>query len=370
MPHVRLVTTTLNEAETIPALAKGCKEMGVDSFLILDDDDSIDNTEEVAYREFAAVGIPGKVIKGKFDTLSDKRNHLLSLPETREGLTNSDYLFITQADEPPVGSLDKESLDAPVHLWAVQDGILEWDLPLLVRCDMPCWWVGTVHEYLELGEAPPDGPPYGPIKRFSPVIQRTGSIATRETREEQAHELEKQLEKDATDGRAAFFLAQTYQALGRFDDALKMYTYRATMIEGADQERWCALYRVGMLTEDQNPVQAVRIFMDAWAMRPSRAESLFRLAHLANRMGSYGMAALFAEWGMSTPPTTDLVFVERWIERWGRAYEWSVSAWWLGVSKAYDVMDELLARDDLAPECRVELERNRALPPRSEMQTL
>ena len=61
-PHIRLITTTLNEALTLPALAKGCKEMGVDSFLILDDDDSTDGTEEVAYREFAAVDIPGKVI--------------------------------------------------------------------------------------------------------------------------------------------------------------------------------------------------------------------------------------------------------------------------------------------------------------------
>ena len=45
MPHVRLATTAYNEALTLPALAKGCKEMGVDSFIILDDVSSQKQTD-------------------------------------------------------------------------------------------------------------------------------------------------------------------------------------------------------------------------------------------------------------------------------------------------------------------------------------
>ena len=355
MTHVRLATTTLNEAPTLSALAQGCKELGIDSWIIFDDEDSTDGTEEIAYDVFD--WIPGKVVKGKFEHLYQKRNRLLSLPETREG---ADYLFMPQSDEPPVGTLDKDSLTGPVYMAIVEDREsptsgypMEWDMPLIVRADLKMHWEGAVHELLVFDEDVI-------AERLSSfVIHRSGSHASIEEREEQSRSLEAEFAKDGNP-RSAFYLGQTYQALGRDEDAIRMYLHRASMTNGYDQERYVAMYRVGQMFESKNLIKAVRPYLDAWGLRPHRKEPLFRLAHLANFMGNHEMALAFCNQALAAPDTQDSMFVERWIERWGIAFQWSIAALQLEMPEAYEVIDWLLKRDDIPPERRKMLEEQRS----------
>lgn len=355
----------------MPALAQGCAEMGVDSYIILDDVDTIDGTAEVAEREFAAVGIPGYVIKAKtsFETLAAKRNWLLTLPETREG---ADYLFVTQSDEPPSGSLDRSQLTEPLGLCTIQDMTkdldpthvpvpVEWMMPLFIRTDVKCHWEGLVHELLLF-----DGQ-YNATKLESPRISRFGSNATQEVRAEQARVLEEELAREDAP-RTAFYLAQTYQNLGREDDAVEMYLHRVTLSNGFDEEQYCAMYRVGQLLAMKDPFRAARAFMDAWSLRTNRKEPLYHLALISQRMGNNEAALIFCNQMLTMPDTTDQMFVERWIEQWGQRYIWSIAAWWCGIEECYAVMDELLERTDLPPEVRKNIETNRALPPRAEIE--
>jgi hypothetical protein len=338
--------------------------MGVDSFLILDEERSNDGTEEVAYREFAKWDIPGKVLKGNFDGLSEKRNYLLGLPETREGLADTDYLFIPQSDEPPKGPLDKDSLTAQVYMMTVCDGEagenfipMEWEMPALIRVDVPHHWEGLVHELLMFDE------PVIAHRLVSPIMRRYGSLASTEQREAQARTLEEELAKEDAP-RTAFYLAQTYQCLGRDDDAIAMYLHRATLFGGYDQEQYVAMYRVGNLYEAKNPIKAARAYLDAWSLRPNRKEPLFHLAHICNVWGNHESALMFANQALAMTDTTDTMFVERWIERWGIEFQWSVAAWWCRIPEAYEVWDRLLARDDIPQTHRDVIIANKAQPPR------
>ena len=359
MTHVRLASTTLNESKSLPALVDGCVEMGVSSYVIMDDLDSDDGTAELATELFAAAGIPGRVIKGKFDTLAEKRNALLNDPTTRDGC---DYLFITQSDEPPTGPLQEE-LTEQFYLLRVKDygndgdsaaAPMEWDMPLLIRSDVRCHWTGTVHELLVWDENVTG------VKLDSPVIQRYGSVATRETRELHVKILREEYEQNGS-SRSAFYLAQTLQCLGRNEDALNMYLIRAEM-PGNDEEAFISYYRAGLITETYNPAKACGYYLDALGRRPFRKEPMFRLAHIANGMKNYEMALMFANKGLAMPDTNDVAFVERWVECWGLEFEWSVAAWNSGIPSSLDVMDNLLKRDDLHPLTRTWLEHNRALP--------
>ena len=374
--RIRLLTTTFNEALTLPALAKGCAEMGIDDFVILDDEDSDDGTEEVAYREFGAVGIPGRVCKYHWppdSALSDKRNALLHMPEAREGLTDDDYWFITQSDEPPTGPLDKSNLMSPVGLLTVQDMTededkthvsvpVEWSMPLLVRCDVRCHWEGLVHELLLFDQ------PIVADNLSSPRIRRYGSHATKEDREAQAAILEKELEETGAP-RAAFYLGQTYQNLGRNEDAVAAYLHRASIkTHDGDQEQFCAMYRAGLILEQSDPFKACRAFMDAWTITPDRHEPLFHLANVMNRMGNHEAALMFCNQALMMPPSKASMFVERWIEQWGIRYQWSVAAWWCRIPECYSVMDELLSREDMPKMFRENIEANRLLPPLDEVE--
>ena len=182
--------------------------------------------------------------------------------------------------------------------------------------------------------------------------------------EEQARVLEEEL-AEADTPRAAFYYAQTLQNLGRNEDAIAAYLHRATMDHGYDQEQFCAMYRVGLLLEESDPFKASRAFMDAWSLRPGRQEPLFHLAHIANKWGNHEMAMMFCNQALMMPPTTDSMFVERWVEQWGIRYQWSVAAWWCGIPECTAVMDELLERNDLPKQHRENIEANRLLPPRS-----
>lgn len=363
MTHVRLVTTTLNESLSMPALAKGCAEMGCDSALILDDEESSDHTDEAAYREFAAVGIPCKVLTYHWTSddhvLSDKRNALLSLHEAREGLTSSDYIFHPQSDEPPTGSLDKDNLTEQFYLLRVKDygneeGMMpmEWDMPILLRSDIKMHWSQSPHEMLVWDEEVTGA------KLDSPTINRYGSVATTETRELHVKILLEEFEKSGSP-RNAFYLAQTLQCLDRNDEALEWYLKRAEM-PGNDEEAFISAYRAGLMTEATNPSNACGYYFDALSLRSFRKEPFFRLAHIANGMKNYEMALMFANQGLKMPDTNDIAFVERWIERWGLEFEWSVAAWNCKIPEAFEAMDRLLARADIHPLTRTWLEHNRA----------
>lgn len=369
--HIRLATTTLNEAKSLPALAKGCAEMEIDSFIILDDNASDDGTEEVAYREFAKYGIPGKVLKYEWtedSSLSDKRNYLLNHPDLWDGLTDDDYIFITQSDEIPTGTLNREHITEPIVMCVVEDldpaagenhVPLEWDMPLFIRKGTQCHWEGRVHELLLF-----DGQ-YQGCKLSSPRIHRYGSHCSVEMRELHAKVLEEEQAKEDTP-RTAFYLAQTYQNLGRNDDAVAMYLHRATMINGFDEEQYIAMYRVGQLLEASNPIKACRAYLDAWSLRPNRKEPLFHLAHVMNNLGNHEAAIVYCNQALAMADTRDTMFVERWIERWGIEYQWSVAAWWCRIPEAYDVMRRLLERDDIPPMHRENIKTNLSQPTRDE----
>jgi tetratricopeptide (TPR) repeat protein/predicted GH43/DUF377 family glycosyl hydrolase len=123
--------------------------------------------------------------------------------------------------------------------------------------------------------------------------------------------LERRLKADPDDRNSAFNLAQCYANLGMPEEAIAWYEKRMKM-GGGDEEVWYSLYRLGVLRERTEDPQAVDTLVQAYTLRPNRAEPLAALARLFLRKRQWGMAALHASAAMvMTPPPDDRLFIER-----------------------------------------------------------
>lgn len=308
-PHLRLVTTMFNEASTLPALAKGCIDIGIDSWVILDDVESTDGSAELAKELFS--GIPGRVIRkpfSNFGTLARKRNYLYNtLKSTRKG---ADYLFVPQSDEPPEGFLDKETLTEDIYLVTVKENSLEFQMPLIFKADIPCKWVGSYHECLTFeGWDGWETCSHGRIDTLYTV--RSGSNATPEDRINQGRILK--AEADKGDIRSMFYLASTMVDLGWFEQAIGAYLRRANMTI-PDEETFYSLMTAGVLMEPIDEELAEELWKRAISQRPHRVEPYYLLANMYNRHGNFGAALKHAQAGASLPSSKDMLWINRWVE--------------------------------------------------------
>jgi len=125
--------------------------------------------------------------------------------------------------------------------------------------------------------------------------------------------LEKDLEENPKNSRAMYYLATAYEAVGRYADAIAMYSKRADFPNSWEEEAWMACYRRGIAREASGDnAGAEKDYAETWARRPWRAEPLAKLANLALKQGQHQKACAFAKAGTSIPyPNGDVLFIEK-----------------------------------------------------------
>lgn len=185
-------------------------------------------------------------------------------------------------------------------------GSWEYQLPLLIRGSRRWAYAGVTHSYLVAEDGDGDYSEASCDLRIEdrrPGGWRPGKL------EEDARLLEAELERNPSDARSSFYLAQTYENLDRTGDALREYGRRA-VLEGWDQERFVAKLRRGRLLCDRNQPEGVTALLEAWNERPIRAEPLYSLARHCRQLGWNEAALLFARRAAAIPRPADRLFVE------------------------------------------------------------
>jgi glycosyltransferase involved in cell wall biosynthesis len=128
-----------------------------------------------------------------------------------------------------------------------------------------------------------------------------------------------ELEKNPTNTRAAFYLAQSYKDSWQADQALEAYERRAAMPGGFEEETWWSLYQAACLRDQRGdaPEIVIAAYQRAHNRRPQRAEAMWSLAKFLRRHKQFAPAVAAAETASSTPkPAADRFFM------WGTVYDW------------------------------------------------
>jgi hypothetical protein len=362
---VGLAMIVKNEAPRLARLAQSLDGQ-LDHWTIVDTG-STDDTVKVARTEFGDV--PGEVIEDEWRGYGPSRN--VALNEARR---HSDFVLTLDADDTFHGTIDRDVSSEHDGVEAeYRVGGLRWFLPRLVRSTTPWEWRGRAHEYLCRADGPFN---LGRTHSFYVVHHADGG--NRDTKFERELALLLDDNRDHPDDpRTVFYLARTYDDVGRWGDAVTWYRRRAGM-DGWDEETWYSLWRLGhcLLAIGQTD-EGCGVLWRAWGLRPWRAEPLWVLAEHYRQTSQWQLCfdacqsarrhcgiAIASEGDGPTEPGLgfggDRLFVHLDVYQWRIAYELSICAYYVDQrALGLQVTDELLGRTDLPADVSATVQNNR-----------
>lgn len=281
---------------------------------VIVDTGSTDDTVERISRFFETHGKPVTLYERPWVDFAHNRNEALRLAEQGD----SDYVLFIDADEvlasaspgKPLGLLTADG-----YMLNVEYGGWSYRRNALVNAKLPWKWVGVLHEYLTCDEPHK----WATLDNPKIVVSHDGARARDpETYKKDIAVLEKAVLDEPNNARYWFYLAQSYKDAGDYNNAESAYWHRSQMAE-YPEEQWFAMYQWAAMCErtrtTRDPVHAA--YLDAYRMRPWRAEPLYALARYCRLAGDYEMAAMYATTAAKVPyPRNDRLFIDRSIYEW------------------------------------------------------
>lgn len=353
MNRICLTMIVKDEAHVIERCLKSVRPYL--SHWVVVDTGSTDDTEE---RVRACLeGLPGELYRRPWRDFGTNRTEALRLARDR-----GDYLLTLDADE----ELVKEpgfvmpALDAGQYLLVHRrgDSRTSYQLPKLFRADLDFRYQGVLHEYLTCDQPHQRKFLVGLSVRGHFDGARNRDPVTKYRRD--AEVLEAALEREPTNARYAFYLAQSYRDAELPEQAIEAYRRRAQM-GGWDEETYAALYQVGELEQRlaSDRGRVIEAYLTAYQFRPTRAEPLWALSVLCRRAGWWAPAALFAGQAVAISRPADILFVDDSVYEWRAADELAVATYHLGrYSESARLCRRLLDNPRLMPQDRGRIQQN------------
>jgi hypothetical protein len=345
-----------DEARSVERCIASCREH-IDYWVICDTG-SVDGTPEIVRR--ALDGVPGELHHHEWRDFAHNRTLLMQLAHGK-----ADHLLVLDADwtvEAASGSFGGLTADSYM---VVHAGATEFRNKRVVSGRIPWHYVGAAHEYIASADE-------RTCERLPGVVIHVESVGGGRTGRWQRDRelLEDALARDPTDGRSAFYLAQTLRDLAHdsgdatlLAQAREAYERRGEL-DGWDEETYCAWHQAGLLaTELDDWPDAADCFATAWEVRPSRLEAVHDLAQGLRARDLHRAAHRFTSLAAGLRPLPvpdDDLFVSPWIYRWGLLFEYSITSYWVGEpANSIRACDALLRMPDLPPGHRRQTEVNR-----------
>lgn len=184
-----------------------------------------------------------------------------------------------------------------------------------------------------------------------------------DAREKYGHDaqvLEKALENEPENARYRYYLARSYRDAENPQKALENFLKRAEM-GGWEEEVWHSLHTVGEISAQLGKYHAALASqLQAYQLRPTRAETLCALARLHRTRKEHHLSYLFAQQAVRIPKPDDLLFVDDSVYEWRALDELSIAAYWVGeYQQSLDASSELLNGGALPADQRERVEQNR-----------
>ena len=346
-----LNTIVKNEAQSIERMLNSVKSY-IDYWIIADTG-STDNTPDIIRKVMD--GVRGELLFHDWVNFGHNRELILEEAKKRD----VGYCLIIDGDEELV--VDDETafrnLTADGYFIERRIGGFGYYLQSLLNTKVDWHWRGAVHNYLV-------GSKNTPVLNGVRILchKRKGGksdVSTEEKFLRDAKLLEEELEREPDNKRSRFYLAQSYRDAGHFDKAVENYKKRIDM-GGWKEEVYYSYLQYATCKEQANGTFPVEDYLLAYDNRPSRVEALYALARHYRLKEKFVLGYTFARIGAYTPPTKDILFVQKDIEEWRMRDELAVSAYKVGQFKeSLEVCDELLQSGKL-PQNEIErVKKNR-----------
>jgi tetratricopeptide (TPR) repeat protein len=310
-----------NEAHVLRRCLERVKPF-IDTWVIVDTG-STDGTQELIKKELG--GYSG-LYERPWKDFGSNRTEALELARG----TGAKYAFVIDADEefmPPAGFAWPQ-LNADSYQMLQSSGTNRFYRTQLMRLAMPWYYAGVLHEVALCAGARAAQRIEGPVTygRFDSARNKDPEKYRRD-----AQVLEAAFEREPTNARYMFYLAQSYRDCKEHLKAEQCYRRRAEM-GGWDEEIWCSLFQVGLMREQlQRPTSEIlEAHLQAFNYRPTRAEPLVALARHFRETKQYASCKIFAQAALDVPKPRDILFLDSSVYEWRARDEYSIATYWLG----------------------------------------
>lgn len=298
------------------------------------DTGSTDDTRQIIAGMALEANLPCHLPEAPFVNFSQARNQALAdgrdfilrdrKDEAASRLGSGPFYFLLCDADMELVVTDPQwagDLTGAAYMMTQQNSKVTYRNTRLVRADVPATYIAPTHEYLSVeGVEPLDGAYF---IDHEDGANRPGKV------ERDINLLTAYLAEHPGDGRTLYYLGQSYEELRMPGLAAATFDRRVTA-GGWDEEVWSAQMRAGrchIAAGDENT--GIARLLAAYAMRPSRAEPLYTLAHLyRHKPASQATALLFAEAGLALPKPPDSLFVENEVYDWALRQERSISGFY------------------------------------------
>ena len=211
-------------------------------------------------------------------------------------LLDADMLFVK-------GNLKTTELVHEGYTIIQKAGGLEYPNTRLVRMDYNWTCRGVTHEYW-------DGPTKSLLDTTCYIDDRNDGGCKTDKFERDVRLLEQGLIDEPDNGRYMFYLAQTYNGIGKLKECIAMYKKRIA-IGGWEEELWYSHYMIGKSWLALKNIPKFEAWMlKAYERRPTRPEPIYQLAKYFREHSQHYKAYHYTKIGLAIPPSTDALFVE------------------------------------------------------------
>ncbi len=360
-PLLVAVTMVKNEETVIQATLQPFVDGGVNAFFVFDTG-STDNTIAQTEDFFAKNNILlGYIRQEPFIDFSTSRNRALELAQQQ--FPNAAFMIMLDAEwylNDARGlidfcqlCLDNNILYPAFHIRILNEA-LDIYAPRLIRCNCNVRFEGIVHESIYCQKEM--NVPKNIYFEYLPTSNGFEKTEKRFIRDREL--LYKEYMKNPLGTRNLFYLARTCEDLGNLEEAYHLYKKRIALI-GWDEENFISLYRLAQTVEKLSYInehytwhEALDYYLQAYKMRPHRAEPLISIAYHYINQDDMNTAFLFARQAVEIAyPHNDQLFVEKYAYNYLRYELLARCAWYINKFE----IGELAAQKafDAYPDCQV-----------------
>jgi glycosyltransferase involved in cell wall biosynthesis len=290
---------------------------------IIVDTGSKDNTVEILEKLFADAGKPLELQRVSFENFSQARNAALQL--ARRSQLPWEWLLLADADMELVVQEPLRLNGGLSYDVRQRAGSLDYYNRRFVSCEATGEFCGVTHEYLDVASS-------GRIDTVFFIDHADGANRPEKFQRDIAL-LEEALKTEMRPGlveRYHFYLAQSYFDSKNWEMAAEHYKIRVGL-GGFDEEQWNAqlhyAHAIGNLGRDAEFVWEI---LQAYKMRPTRAEVLYDAARFFRERSDNHASLLFSQAGMQIKKPDDMLFVNDFVYKSGLREEFSICAYYAG----------------------------------------
>jgi tetratricopeptide (TPR) repeat protein len=285
VPSLCLNMIVKNESKIITRLLESVLPI-IDCYCICDTG-STDNTIDIIKEYFLNKKIPGKIISEPFKDFSHNRNVAL-----KACLGMSDFVLLLDADMIlKIKNFNKYNLvnHDSFFLYQGNDSYFYKNMRI-VRNNGLYKYNGVTHEYIDV---PPTNKSCDITKDILFIDDVGDGGAKTDKFERDIRLLTEDIEKNPTNVRSYFYLANSYFDSGHLEEAISTYKKRIEL-GGWIQEVWYSYYRIGLSYQRLEKMpDAIYYWLEGYDRLPKRLEGLYEILKYYRIIGKQRLCEIY-----------------------------------------------------------------------------